>query len=81
MLPLGKRNAKQSNPITVAPPLTSAAAIRDDADDAARSLCVCVCAGPPTYDEVSSCVREQTNDRVCCVGERTRVVVVVVVVD
>jgi hypothetical protein len=40
---------------------------------------VCVCAGPPTYDEVSSCVREQTNDRVCCVGERTRVVVVVVV--
>ena len=81
MLPRGNRNAKQSINVQCRAAAHSAAAIRDDADDAARSLCVCVCAGPPTYDEVSSCVREQTNDRVCCVGERTRVVVVVVVVD
>ena len=79
MLPRGNRNAKQSINVQCRAAAHSAAAIRDDADDAARSLCVCVCAGPPTYDEVSSCVREQTNDRVCCVGERTRVVVVVVV--
>lgn len=85
MLPRGNRNAKQSINVQCRAAAHSAAAIRDDADDAARSLALRVRARDhlPTT-RFRRRVREQTNDRVCCVRDRTRVDVVslvVVVVD